>query len=194
MLIGRAAALGASAALSIALLVGCSGGDNSADEPAPTLGDTGNGLTPPGTKLGVDDAAVVGFAARRQKTTLAVTVTGLQRGKIKDLSGFDLKAAARESSVYYVRARVRNAGHHDVGGAFVKLYGRVSDTLVVQPVIFGSTFGKCDYKPLPEPFGGGQHADVCMVLLAPRHGSISAIEWRYSGDESDQAPITWELN
>ena len=33
------------------------------------------------------------------------------------------------------------------------LFGKVSDTLVVRPVTFGSTFAKCNYGPLPAKFG-----------------------------------------
>jgi hypothetical protein len=116
----------------------------------------------------------------------------VQKGSAKDLAEFDLNKAARESGVYYVRATVRNVGHGDLGGAFVKLYAKVSDTLVVQPVIFGSTFAKCNYEPLPKPFGAGKHADVCMVMLAPEHGTVSTVEWRFTGHASDQPPISWE--
>jgi hypothetical protein len=151
-------------------------------------------MTAPGTSLGLDEAATVDFSSgAKRQSKIKVTVTRVQTGKVKDLREFDLDKAAKQSGVYYVRATVRNVGHGDLGGAFVKLYAKVSDTLVVQPVIFGSTFGKCDGQPLPKPFGLGKRTDVCMVMLAPRHGTVSAVEWRFDGDQADQEPITWEL-
>jgi hypothetical protein len=173
------------------VVVGC-GGDDSAPEPEPSLGLVG-GVTAPGTTLDLGESAAVTVAHGRRHSTLEITVEKVQTGSVKDLADFDLKGAARRSGVYYVRASVRNVGHGDVGGAFVTLYARVSDTLVVQPVIFGSTFGKCDYKPLPKPFGHGKRADVCMVMLAPRHGTVAAVEWRFAADRADDQPITWEL-
>jgi hypothetical protein len=189
---GSRAAVSLALALCGAMLSACSGGDDS-PEPAPTSSAAG-GLTAPGTSLGIDDAATVDFTAgAKRQSKVKVTVTRVQHGSVKDLGDFDLDNAARQSGVYYVRAAVRNVGHGDLGGSFVKLYAKVSDTLVVQPVIFGSTFGKCDYKPLPKPFGRGKRADLCMVMLAPRHGAISAVEWRFGGDQVDQEPISWEL-
>jgi hypothetical protein len=185
---GRAAA-GLALAVCGAMLSACSGGD---DSPAPTpASSAAGGMTAPGASLGIDEAATVDFAAGpKRQSKVKVTVTAVQHGTVKDLSDFDLNHAARQSGVYYVRAAVRNVGHGDLGGSFLKLYAKVSDTLVVQPVIFGSTFGKCDYKPLPKPFDRGKRADLCMVMLAPTHGTVSAVEWRFRGD---QEPITWEL-
>jgi hypothetical protein len=81
-------------------------------------------------------------------------------------------------------------GHGDVGGEWLKLYGKVGDSLVVQPVVFGSTFGKCDYRPLPKPFGHGKRTTFCMAMLAPKPDEISDVEWRFAGDE---APISWTI-
>jgi hypothetical protein len=170
------------------VLAGCSGGDDSTDTPSTPTPTVVDGLTVPGTDLAVDDAATVEFKdGPKRASKIKVVVSALQRGAIKDLREFDLNKTARQSGVYYVRATVRNVGHGDLGGAFVTLFGKVSDTFVVRPVHFGSTFGKCDYEPLPKPFGPGKHADVCMVMLAPKHGKVSAVEWRFDG----QAPITW---
>jgi hypothetical protein len=192
MLTGRRVTSAIAVAACSLAIAGCGGGD---ETPAPaTTSETAGGITPPGTELGLDDPAVVELAAgKKQTSTVRVTVTGVQQGAAKDLAEFRLNDAERKSGVFYVRATVRNLGHHDVGGAFVTLYGRVSDSLVVRPVVFGSTFGKCNDEPLPKPFGRGKRADVCMVMLAPRHGSLSAVEWRFSGKQVDDAPISWEL-
>jgi hypothetical protein len=171
-------------------MAGCSGGDESSPSPEPSSTAPG-GLTAPGTNLSLGDVAAVALKDGKRKSNIKVRVVGVQTGNVDDLREFDLNNAARQSGVYYVRAVVQNVGHGDLGGAFVKLYAKVSDTLVVQPVLFGSSFGKCNYRPLPKPFKAGKRADVCMVMLAPRHGSVSAVEWRFAGD---QPPISWELS
>jgi hypothetical protein len=175
-------------AMCVLPIASCGGGDDSSPT-SESSSDTPGGLTAPGANLAVGDAATVAFKAGKRESKIKLKVVGVQTGKVKDLREFDLRNAARQSGVYYVRATVQNVGHGDVGGALVKLYAKVSDTLIVQPVLFGSTFGKCNYQPLPKPFKAGKRADVCMVMLAPRHGSVSAVEWRSGGD----APISWEL-
>jgi hypothetical protein len=191
--VAGAAAATLAASLSASVLTGCGGGDDPKAPATPTT-DTAGDMTAPGTRLGVGDSAVVGFAAdAKRQSTVRLTVTGAQHGTVRDLGEFELDQAAKKSGVYYVRATVRNIGRGDLGGAFVKLFAKVSDTLVVQPVIFGSTFGKCDYQPLPKPFGPGRRAAVCMVMLVPNHGSVSAVEWRFAGKQADDAPISWEL-
>jgi hypothetical protein len=190
----RAAAASALVLAVCAGLVGCGGGDDDSNtEPDPSSGLVG-GVTAPGTALRLGEAATVALAHGGRRSNVEITVEKVQHGAVKDLREFDLNAAARKSGVYYVRASVRNLGNGSAGGAFVTLYGRVSDTLVVQPVIFGSTFGKCDYKPLPKPFGPGKRADVCLVMLAPSNGTISAVEWRFAGQRADDPPISWELS
>ena len=68
------------------------------------------------------------------------------------------------------------------------LYGKVSDTLVVPPVMFGSTFAECNYQPLAKKFTKGKKAKVCMVMLAPEQGH----DQRGPVARADDAePISW---
>jgi hypothetical protein len=179
-----------SLAVCAALLAGCSGGGDD-DAPEPTPSSAAGDLTAPGSELTPGDPAEVLFEPdKKHSTKLKVAVTGARRGEIKDLAQFNLSDKDRRSNLVYVRGTVKNTGHGDVGGEWVKLYGKVSDTLVVQPVIFGSTFAKCDYKPLPKPFGFGKRATFCMVMLTPKPGVVSDAEWRFA---DDQPPITWAI-
>jgi hypothetical protein len=159
-------------ALAGAMLVGCGGHDGDTSEPTATATTADDGTTLPGTEL-----------------SLSVAVNSVKQGKIKDLSQFDLSPADKASTLYYVKAVVTNEGRADLAGEFVPLYGKVSDSLIVQPVVFGSTFKACNYQPLPKKFVKGKKAPLCVVLLVPKHGTVSAIEWR--GD--DEAPISWIL-
>jgi hypothetical protein len=172
------------------LLAGCSGGDDAGDDAATTSSTTAaDGTTLPGTRLGLGDPAVVRFAPdRKHESTIRLVVRDVEKGEVRDLREFSLNDAARSSNVVYVDLSIENVGGGDVGGEFVTVFGKASKSLVVRPVTFGSRFGRCDYRPLPEKFGKGDRVRTCVVLLAPDHGRISDIEWRFP---DDQQPISW---
>jgi hypothetical protein len=176
------------------LLGGCSGGDGdgsgTADSSAPAT-TAADGTTLPGTKLGLGESAVVRFAPdAKHDSTIDLVVDSVREGTIRDLDEFTLTAAAKSSTVYYVKLSVENLGRDDLAGEFVPVYGKVSESLVVQPVTFGATFGKCDYKPLPKKFTKGKRTSTCVVLMAPKHGTVSTIEWR--GPDGVE-PISWSI-
>jgi hypothetical protein len=183
------------------LLVGCSGGSSAASSPAhASRSSTGTspssptptiepGTTPPGTKLKLGQPAVVRYTANAAHDSLMkLTVDKLRQGSLKDLHDFQLSDAAKRSNVYYAWARVKNTGDGDLGGQPLQLYGKVSHNLVVPPVIMGATFKKCPYHPLPKKFTAGDSTSVCVLLLAPHHGNIKAVQWRPA---NDAAPVTW---
>lgn len=196
----RAWRVTAATAACAVVLTGCSG--SSGGDTAATTGTSSptstassptarvdKGVTEPGTKLKLGKPAVVRFTANAKHDSLIkLTVTKVKRGKIKDLSQFRLNKQAKRSNIYYVSASVKNVGKGHLGGKPVSLYGQVSHHLVVPPVIFGSTFKRCNYQPLPDKFGPGRKADMCIVMLAAHHGKVSAVQWR-PADNSDA--ITW---
>lgn len=184
----------AAAAAAVLLLSGCSSSQPETDDdtsPSPTKVSTSrHGTTSPGSELDIGETAVVRYRAdRRHSSRISLTVTKVREGEIKDLTRFNLDTPARRSTVYYVSARVRSTGTGDLSRQPITLYGKVSDDLVVPPVEFGTTFGRCDHEPLPEKFGNGDRARVCMVMLAPRHGKILEVHWRPGKPE----PIAWKV-
>jgi hypothetical protein len=188
------------------VLAGCSGSGSSDADDATTPADSApttleDGTTAPGTELELGKTATVRYTANpKHDSLIELTVTAVKRGKTKDLKDFDLTGAAQKSSVYYVRASVKNVGDGDLSGQPLTLYGKVSDDLVVPPVEFGSTFSRCDHDPLPKNFKkvkkvkksgkakSAKSVKVCLVILAPRKGRIKAVQWR-PADNSD--PISW---
>jgi len=195
-------------------LAGCSGSGSADDEDNPATTPAGSepttledGTTAPGTELELGSTATVRYTAdRRHDSLIELSVTSVQRGKVKDLEEFDLTRAARKSNVYYVQARVKNIGGGDLSGEPLTLYGQVSADLVAPPVEFGSTFERCDSDPLPNDVKeskeskwskesqrakeatNAKNAKVCLVILAPDNGKISAVQWRPPGNA---APISW---
>ncbi len=172
-------------------LAGCggSGGDPKPTPTtvAPTTGDDGTAL--PGTELKLGKQAVLRFKAdKKHKSLIKLAVTKVKKGKLKDLERFELNDQARKSTIYFVSTKLENLGPDTLSGAKITLYGRVSDDLVVPPVVFGSSYPTCDYTALPKKFKKGKSAKGCMVMLAPKHGKISEIQWR-APDNSQ--PISW---
>ncbi len=183
----------AAVALSVVAAAGCSG--SGADESTSTSSTSAttaeDGTTAPGTTLKLGKSATVRYSAnRKQESLIKLRVTSVRRGKIAHLKNFDLTDKTKKSSVYYVRARVTNVGNGDLSGQPLTLYGAASNRLVLPPVQFGSTFNRCDYAPLPEKFRKNESATVCLVLLAPKKGKISEVQWR-PADNAE--PISWLL-
>jgi hypothetical protein len=192
MRIAKLVTLTAAATLVAATTAGCGGGDDDT-EPAPTTAATTNadGTTVAGTELKIGDKAIVPFDADKEDSSqIKLVVSKVDKGQVADLERFDLDDKAKKSTVYYVHTVVKNLGPEPLSGKQVTLYGKVSDEQVVPPVIFGSTFPMCDYEPLPKKFTKGKVAQGCQVMLAPKHGKISEVQWR-PVDNSE--PISWTV-
>ncbi len=187
------------------MVAGCSGSSTAASSPSHSTTSSSSpsrrtspstpatpvepGTMRPGTKLKLGQPAVVRYTANAAHDSLMkLTVDKLRQGKLKDLHAFQLSDSAKKSNVYYAWARVKNTGDGDLGGQPLQLYGKVSHDLVVPPVIMGATFKKCPYHPLPKKFTSGDSASVCVLLLAPHHGNVKAVQWRPA---DGSAPITW---
>src|SRR5262245_9213807 len=119
--------------LGVALLAGCSGSSDDTDDADATSATTAeDGTTVPGTELELGEAANVRFSPDAQRQSIIrVRVRSVERGSIRDLRDFDLSKDERRSSLYYVDLSVENVGGGSVGGEFVKVFGKVSKTLVV---------------------------------------------------------------
>ncbi|MBA3232376.1 MAG: hypothetical protein H0T17_00270 [Propionibacteriales bacterium] len=184
--------------LAVLALAGCSGSESSATDDAtttptrsaPTTLD--DGTTAPGVDLSLGKTATVRFGGNsKHESVIDLTVTSVKKGKLSDFKGFDLDDKTKMSTIYYVHAKVKNVGKGDLSGRKLVLYGSVSNSLVVQPVEFGTTFKPCDYNPLPKPFKRSKKAAVCMVMLAPKKGKIKDVQWR---PPNNAEPISWLLH
>jgi hypothetical protein len=201
----RVPALVAAALAGGLALAGCSGSDDGAEpETPPSTGGSptsvsmgpqylpvpdGVELTEQGSQLAVGDHALVAYEPRQDLVgVLDIAVNRLETTTIKDFSAWQLSDAQQASTPYYVRARVENIGETDLGGRDVPLYVVNEDNVLLEPTPFASSFKPCPSTPLPEKFGPGDVARVCLVYLAPDHGDLVAVSFRR--DETFN-PITW---
>ncbi|WP_460842157.1 hypothetical protein [Nocardioides marmoraquaticus] len=178
--------------LVLALTTAACGGDDTSERPSeaesspsvalPT-GDVevpeGVDLTPSGTALDFGDTATVAYEAGRDRgSVLELTVLGATKGRVRDLSAFQLDDATRASTPYYVRVRVANAGPDDLGGAAVPLFAVDGRDTLVQPSSFTAEFERCPSTPLPEKFVADAKATRCLVYLLPDKGTLEAVSYR----------------
>ncbi|WP_028642264.1 hypothetical protein [Nocardioides sp. URHA0020] len=182
------------------LLAGCSGSDSEGASAKGTASASatpylpvpdGVELTPQGKHLEVGDTATVAYQPRQDEVgVLDLGVTKLERTTVKkSLSAWQLTAAQKKATPYFVHVRVTNVGETDLGGRRVPLYVVNEDNLLLESTPFASSFTACPSTALPKKFGPGAKADMCLVYLAPDAGTLEAVSFR---PEETFNPITWE--
>jgi len=146
-------------------------------------------LTTLGSDLKVGDTARVAWEPDKNTVgVLAITVTRLRKGTLDDFAGFTLDDRTKESTPYYVEARVKNIGRSDLSGVGVPLYLVDGHDTLVGASSFQSTFKPCAAKPLPEKFTRDKSTKVCLVFVAGNHGFLKAVSFRPT---QEYAPIEW---
>lgn len=171
----------------------CGGGQDDSDDAASPSGSPsaasptgdievpeGLQLTEPGEELGFGDTATVAYQANAERgTVLGLTVLGVRTGRVQDLSAFQLDAATRASTPYYVRVRVTNEGPGGLGGAAVPLFAVDGRDVLIQPSTFTTDFERCPSGPLPRPFAVDAEVTTCLVYLVPEEGEeLTAVSYR----------------
>ena len=147
-------------------------------------------LTKAGTALKFGETADVAYSANPKRgSTLAITVSSVQEGKLSDLAAYQLDAGAKKSRLYYMHAVVKNTGSGDLSHMTVPLYGVDSSNALVRQSSFSPTFKKCPSTPFPAGFTQGKSANVCLVYLVPRPTTITAVSYR---PLQAFEPITWK--
>lgn len=164
------------------LLAGCSG---DADDPAGTDDSSaasaaessaepepylpvpeGTELTAQGEALSLGDTATVAYQATQQKVgVLDLTVTRIDKAKIKDLVAFKLDKKFQKATPYYVHARVKNVGETNLVGTLPPIYVEDGQERLVQASQFQSVFKPCPSTNLPKGFTQGEQTTSCWVYL-----------------------------
>lgn len=179
----------------VAALVLTMGGCSKAEEekvPVPKGFDVPAGvtLTDGGTTLAKGKAASVIYqVADKTRSVIKVAVTAVNKGDIKDFTFFSLDDEAKQSTPYYVTARVENVGPAGLGAAPIPLYAHDSKNTISLPNELVGDFRPCPNGTLPESFLPGAKADVCLVYLMPKGVSLMSIDLQ-TVDQTD--PIIWK--
>ena len=227
---GRTAAL-VITAIALPTLAACSGGSSSGNAPAagatgggnqptatapassppasqPAAATGANGLTPPGTHLGLGTAATVGWVpptlatgnGAHQGLKLKVTVESIQKGTIADFTNIDLNASEKKSTPYYVQVRLTALGSaappkdNDPALTFTAIddRGQQQDNITIL-----GTFQRCDDPSPPTSFANGKSYQSCLTYLIPGGGSVKSVEWKDGPAPADDVsayydrPVVW---
>ena len=188
-----------------ALLAGCSGNDQPKSEPStgsssttstPTAAETnylevpdGVELTAPGSKLSLGQTATVAYEPRQGTVAaLQIKVTRLRKVTFDQFVGWKIDKKVKETTPYFVDAKITNVGDTDLGGRPVPLYIVDGQNRLIEASIFTAAFHPCPGATLPKKFKNGDTTQACLVYLSPDHGDLTAVSFRPT-QEFD--PITW---
>ncbi len=148
-------------------------------------------LTEPGTELELKDDAVVAWEPRQKVVgVLQVRVKSLEMTSFKkSFSGWKLDKATRQTTPYFVKAKLTNLGDSDLGGRDVPLYAADADGTLIQASSFETTFKPCPSGGVfPKKFGPEKAQELCLVYLVPEGAELTAVTFR---PLQDFVPITW---
>jgi hypothetical protein len=168
-----------------------SGGDATpGSEPSPYLPvPTGVVLTDPGSELGFGEQATVAWRPEQgQVGVLDVKVRKVFAADIKALQNWQLDAAGRGSSLYYVTMTVANIGDEDLSGQRIPLYVLDGANALVESSAFKKEFKPCASPALPDGFVTGEKVTVCQAYLVPKRGTLVAVSFRPTEKFN---PISW---
>ena len=193
-----------------ALLAGCSGNDQPESGPStgtsgtttstttstPTAAQTnylevpdGVRLTQPGSELSLGQTATVAYEPRQGTVAaLQIKVTRLRQVTFDQFVGWKLDKKVKETTPYFVDAKVTNVGKSDLGGRPVPLYIVDGQNRLIEASIFTAAFHPCAGATLPKKFKKGDSTKACLVYLSPHHGDLTAVSFRPTQDFN---PITW---
>lgn len=194
----QAAALTVASTLVLAACGGGDGAEESAETPSPSVSPSPSStvavpeavsLTEVGADLSFGDAAtVIHEPDQKRGSVLELTVRKVERGSLKDFSGFILDEYTKSSTPYYATVRVKNVGEGNVGGTPVPLWGVDAKNTLLPPASFTTSFRRCPSESLPKKFGPGKELSTCLVFLAPEKGTMEKVSYR-PNQEFD--PIEW---
>lgn len=194
--LGATAGCGSSAKSS-----GSSGSTTASTAPATSTASgaaVAGGITKPGAQLTVGQTATVPFknpgdaSNGPDRFRLAVTVLSITKGSQSDFNGVQLDATQKASTPYYVRFKVTNVGHGDLGTSIEAVLQGIDNTgQEQQSVTFIGTFPPCNDVTPPKPFTHGKTWTSCQVFMVP--GGIHAVAYQGGGDQNYlSAPVRWK--
>lgn len=164
--------------------------DPTADSTAYLPTPEGITLTAPGTALRFKDAALAAWKPRQDVVgVVGVRVLKVEQTTVaKSLVGFQLDAAARASTPYFVSTEVGNGGDTDLGGRQLPIYAVDSADRLIPPTGVDQGFKPCPGSVLPAIFAPGDEARSCLIFLVPSGATLQSVMFR---PPEGVVPLTW---
>jgi hypothetical protein len=171
-------------------LAGCSTADRETPPPAAPDASTAElTVEPAPTQLAFGDAESVTWEPTGDLAgKLSISVETVREGDLADFDGLVGSGITADNQPFYVEAVIANEGDADLGGLDVPLYLQDSHGILSPPWGFAEPFEPCDSGPLPEPFGPGEEAELCLVFLGSPGASFESVTFQPT---LDAAAVTW---
>ena len=187
---GRLAVAVLAAGLLVTTSCTADGGGSAAPKSRPAAPETPASPTPTQVDLDMGQPATFRLHGRGgEASRVRLVVTGVKRGKIKDLNQFQLDRETKKSTPYYATVRVTNRGSGDQSGTQVTLRAFDSTGTVRPPAEVVGAFHKCQNNPLPHKFTLRKSARTCLLYLLPKGTALQAVQYR----TEDLAPYSWTV-
>ncbi|QIX27329.1 hypothetical protein ncot_12495 [Nocardioides sp. JQ2195] len=180
----RASRLASLALVAAVALAGC-GGDDEGDKkdgssanPSSSSSAPDDGLTEPGSSLGLGEPATFLWQPNKKTDGEAeIAVTRIDKASVKAFSGFKLSDEMKKSTPYYVHLKVTNTGKPDLGGFEPPVF-LDNGSSILYPAAHINGFAPCSNRTLPAKFRTGRSAQLCMVFLAPAKTELKTVALR----------------
>ena len=161
-------------------------------------------LTPPGTRLGLGQQAIVGWDpgdTGKNVFKLELTVVSIEKGSIaNDFRNVQLNAKEKASTPYYVTVKIKALSSNPPSGnddPAIALNGIDDRGQQQGEVTFFGHFARCDDPQAPRPFTAGKSFTACLTYLMPGGGSIKSMTWTEGPHKTNdvtpyfEKPVVW---
>lgn len=171
-------------------LAGCSTAEPGTPAPAaPDASTSEPTVEPTPTRLSFGDAESVTWEPTGDLVgELSISVDKVREGDFADFDGLVGAGITADNQPFYVDAVIANEGDADLGGLDVPLYLQDSNGILSPPWGFAEPFQPCDSGPLPEPFGSGEEAELCLVFLGSPGAAFESVTFQPT---LDTPAVTW---
>jgi hypothetical protein len=178
------------------------------ESPPAETSEAAGGLTAPGARLKVGEAASVAWvppgsfepAKTQAGVELGVTVTAIEEGSTGDLKNIELEPDDEGAVPFYVRLKLEAPMSASVPAEEDPAYSftAIDDRHQEQPsVTFLGEFAPCEDVAVPHPFSGGVSYETCLTYLMQGGGSIEEVRWDSGPAKANEVtayfehPIVW---
>lgn len=162
----------------------------------------GDDITAPGTTLEIGERAVVPFEHKRdkrgvpgtvvEKGTIAITVTGVEKGAPADLPQSGGSTIDERITPYYISFTVENLDGSTLDNARVELHGRLDGGRSTSLAMgFAQGVDKCESKSAPRFFDEpGLSFTSCTIEPSLYGEDVAEVNFTDAPDYED-SPVVW---
>ncbi len=143
----------------------------------------------PTAGLTVGESATVPFESDGRTVSIRVVTRSITKGSIADLADYQLTAAQKASTPYYVRASFTNLGAATLSrpGLSQHLLAFTADGSRASPLT-APGFTRCDDSE-PYPWGPGGQLTECAAYLVPAKAVVTTVTFQFN---DRQNAIVWK--